>query len=129
MLACFECRANYRGNSTFDVILAGTCIYVMDILFFNNVDYGESEAESRLFTLLSRVRFSRPSHMQLSETEYWVHCDGKQYAVAVIVIPYHHHQVPPFYTCTEKNLLSAYNTVFPFQLNGFLFLQYATRGG
>ena len=82
---------------------------MMDILFFNNVDYGESEAESRLFTLLSR----------LSETEYWVHCDGKQYAVAV----------PPFYNCTEKNLLSAYNTVFPFQLNGFLFLQYATRGG
>ena len=129
MRACFECRANYRGNSTFDVILAGTCIYVMDILFFNNVDYGESEAESRLFTLLSRVRFPWPSHSQLSETEYWVHCDGKQYAVAVIVVSCHHHQVPPFYNCTEKNLLSAYNTVFPFQLNGFLFLQYARRGG
>lgn len=41
-----------------DVILTDSCVYVMDILYFNNVDYGESEAESRLFTLHSRVAFT-----------------------------------------------------------------------
>ena len=30
-------------------------MYVMDVLFFINVDYSESEAESRMFTVSSRV--------------------------------------------------------------------------
>ena len=51
-------RGSYRGNSVLDVILTDNCVYVMDILYFNNVDYGESEAESRLFTLHSRVAFN-----------------------------------------------------------------------
>ena len=51
-------RGSYRGNSVLDVILTDSGVYVMDILYFNNVDYGESEAESRLFTLHSRVVFN-----------------------------------------------------------------------
>ena len=38
-----------------DVILSEDAVYVMDVLFFNNVDYSESEAESRMFTVSSRV--------------------------------------------------------------------------
>ncbi|KAK8825484.1 hypothetical protein WA538_003179, partial [Blastocystis sp. DL] len=45
---------NFRGNCVLDVILSEDAVYVMDILFFNNVDYSESEAESRMFTASSR---------------------------------------------------------------------------
>lgn len=46
---------NFRGNCVLDVILSEDAVYVMDVLFFNNVDYSESEAESRMFTVSSRV--------------------------------------------------------------------------
>ncbi|KAK8812139.1 hypothetical protein WA556_004264 [Blastocystis sp. ATCC 50177/Nand II] len=98
---------SYRGNSVLDVILTGSCVYVMDILYFNNVDYGESEAESRLFTL----------HSRLSETEYWLHVNGKQYGITT----------PPFFDCTESSLRRVYESSFPFQLNGLLFLQKTGR--
>ena len=50
-------RLNYRGNCVFDVILSDNSVFVMDAIYFNNVDYSESEAESRLFTVTSRVVF------------------------------------------------------------------------
>lgn len=48
-------RLNYRGNCVLDVILGEKSVFVMDVIYFNNVDYGESEADSRLFTVTSRV--------------------------------------------------------------------------
>ena len=51
-------RLNYRGNCVFDVILSDNSVFVMDVIYFNNVDYGESEADSRLFTVTSRVAVS-----------------------------------------------------------------------
>ena len=48
-------RMNFAGNCILDVIIADTCVYAMDILVFNSTEYAESEAESRLFTLHSRV--------------------------------------------------------------------------
>ena len=50
-------RLNYRGNCVFDVILSDNSVFVMDVIYFNNVDYSESEAESRLLTVTSRVVF------------------------------------------------------------------------
>ena len=50
-------RLNYRGNCVFDVILSDNSVFVMDVIYFNNVDYSESEAESCLFTVTSRVVF------------------------------------------------------------------------
>ena len=46
---------NYRGNCVLDVILGEKSVFVMDVIYFNNVDYGESEADSRFFTVTSRV--------------------------------------------------------------------------
>ena len=46
---------NFSGNCILDVIIADTCVYAMDLIVFNSTEYSESEAESRFFTLHSRV--------------------------------------------------------------------------
>lgn len=45
-----------------DAIQGDSCFYAMDLLSFNNTDYADSECESRLFTLSSRVCFSFLAH-------------------------------------------------------------------
>ena len=67
-------RMNFAGNCILDVIIADTCVYAMDILVFNSTEYAESEAESRLFTLHSRVfdhcrmRSSSPKNRTISSS-------------------------------------------------------------
>lgn len=34
--------------------------------------------------------------------------------------------MPPFFDCTEESLRSVYQSSFPFQLNGLLFLQFVS---
>lgn len=34
--------------------------------------------------------------------------------------------MPPFFDCTEESLRSIYESSFPFQLNGLLFLQFVS---
>ena len=46
---------NYRGNCVIDGILGDTCFYAIDLLQMNDNEYDDSEAESRLFLLSSRV--------------------------------------------------------------------------
>ena len=46
---------NYRGNCILDIVISDVSVYAMDLLVFNSTDYSISEAESRLFTLCSRV--------------------------------------------------------------------------
>lgn len=48
-------RLNFRGNCVLDVIQGEHCFYVMDVLSYNNTNYEDSEAESRLFIVSSRV--------------------------------------------------------------------------
>lgn len=46
---------NFRGNCIIDGILGSSCFYAMDLLQLNDIEYDDSEAESRLFLLSSRV--------------------------------------------------------------------------
>ena len=48
-------QMNYRGNCILDIVISDVSVYAMDLLVFNSTDYSISEAESRLFTLYSRV--------------------------------------------------------------------------
>ena len=54
---CITISLNYRGNCVIDGILGSTCFYAMDLLQMNDNEYDDSEAESRLFLLSSRVSF------------------------------------------------------------------------
>lgn len=78
-------RMNFSGNCILDVIIADMCVYAMDILVFNSTEYSESEAESRLFTLHSRVFDPCSSEIQLSEESYYLILDKKQLPIIVLI--------------------------------------------
>ena len=54
-LSSLNSSFNFRGNCVLDVIQGENCFFAMDLLSFNSTDYSDSECESRLFTLFSRV--------------------------------------------------------------------------
>ncbi|CBK21664.2 uncharacterized protein [Blastocystis hominis] len=95
-------QMNFSGNCILDVIIADTCVYAMDILVFNSTEYSESEAESRLFTL----------HSRLSEESYYLILDKKQ--LPIIIVPY--------FECSVENLSSLHANTLHVPLNGLLFL-------
>ena len=52
----FTFRKCKRGNCVLDIIVSeDDIIYVMDILFFNDMNYSTSEAETRFFTIFCKV--------------------------------------------------------------------------
>ena len=52
----FTSRRSKRGNCVLDVIISEDhIVYVMDIIYFNNINYDDAEAETRFFTISCRV--------------------------------------------------------------------------
>ena len=107
-------RLNYRGNCVFDVILSDNSVFVMDVIYFNNVDYSESEAESRLFTVTSRVVFPWFVDFQLSEDNYFLLYQDRRFPIIPI----------PYSSCDVPSLLSFYSWNANIPLNGLLFVEY-----
>ena len=116
---------NFSGNCILDVIIADTCVYAMDILVFNSTEYSESEAESRLFTLHSRV-FDHCSHfIQLSEESYYLILDKKQlHIIVLILLSFVSLQIVPYFECSVENLSSLHANTLHVPLNGLLFLEF-----
>ena len=116
---------NFSGNCILDVIIADTCVYAMDILVFNSTEYSESEAESRLFTLHSRV-FDHCSHfIQLSEESYYLILDKIQLPIIVLILlSFVSLQIVPYFECSVENLSSLHANTLHVPLNGLLFLEF-----
>lgn len=85
----------------------------MDVIYFNNVDYSESEADSRLFTVTSRVSVPLFAYFQLSEDDYFILFQDRRLPVRPI----------PYASCSTDSFLSFYSWDANVPLNGLLFVE------